>query len=73
VAYTYNPTTWEAEARGSWVQGHLGPHSKALSQTKQNKTKPTKQTNDKKKKARHSILGQEDTVLFLEGNFQTDQ
>jgi hypothetical protein len=27
VAHTYNPSTWEAEARGSQVRGQPGLHS----------------------------------------------
>jgi hypothetical protein len=28
---TYNPSTWEAKAGGSWVQGYPGLHNETLS------------------------------------------
>jgi hypothetical protein len=35
IVYTCNPTTQEAEAGGSWVQGQLGLHSETTSQKKE--------------------------------------
>lgn len=46
VIYNCNPRTGEAEARGSWIPGHPGLHSRNLSQ-KQNKTKIMTKTNEK--------------------------
>jgi hypothetical protein len=33
MVHACNPSTWEAEARGLWIQGQHGLHSKTLSQT----------------------------------------
>jgi hypothetical protein len=35
-----NPSTWDDEAGGSYVQSQLGPHSKTLTQKKKAKVEP---------------------------------
>jgi hypothetical protein len=39
VAYTYNPSIWEAEAGGSKVPGQPGLYNKTLFQTQKTKKK----------------------------------
>jgi hypothetical protein len=42
MVHAYNPSMWETEAGGSWVQGQLGLHSETLSQKKKRKEKEKK-------------------------------
>jgi hypothetical protein len=49
LIHTYNPSTWEAEAKGLQVQGQQpGLHSKICLKTKQNNPKTKKRKEGRK-------------------------
>jgi hypothetical protein len=47
VVHSYNPSSWEAKAVGSQVQGQPGLHSETLHQNKQKKLKKNNQLRQK--------------------------
>ena len=50
MAHAFNPSTWEVEAGGFWVQGQPGLYRETLSQNKQtNKQNKAKQQQQKQK------------------------
>jgi hypothetical protein len=52
VANTCNPSNWEAEVGGSWVEGQPGLHSKILSQKEKKILKDNKNFDNSKNTTR---------------------